>query len=114
MAKYLLAIRKSELRSYGKGEVVEILEDGVSPGTDPIYGTSGVYWYAEVTAANRAALLYLKDKHMDSALDNEGNKYHILAKRKASLPDDETDKLNSDWENPVTIPDLGAITLTQK
>lgn len=113
MANFLLIVRnaKGPSRSYGKGDVIEILPSGVSPGNK---ASSVVHFsYAYVTGADKASLSYLKEPLVDSALDPDGIKYKTRYKRKQYFPDSVTDNLSTNWKSP-TVVDLKSVTLTTK
>lgn len=120
MADYLLVVRNkvnekahaSNINKvFMKGDVIDILPLGMSPGT--VAAKIPFFSYAEVRNVNLKDIVYLKEVLRSSILDVDGRKTRMKRKRRYTLPDSTTDTLSKDWKKPTVI-NLGSVSLSEK
>jgi len=97
---------------FAKGDIIEILPLGTSPGTGA--EKLSFFSYGKIEGVTKASIKHLKELLFDQTkLDGDGMAGEMKRKRRYTFPDSVTDTLNLDWKNPTVIK-LGLITLVEK
>jgi len=119
--KFVLVIRNrvNELAAldklgecYGKGDTLDAINPGQSPGKGILKRTC--YSYAEVDVPSKASLNNLiNEQLLYPQLDADGRRYKMKSMRRYHFPNSVIDTMSKNWKNPTPI-DLSKITLNEK